>query len=134
MRTPWRLRLSSRFCSDSWFASSGEVLAVGDEDDAVGAFQHELARGVVVDLPRHRVELELRAHAADLAEVEREEVEEEGAVGLRRQRQHLAFVVRRQRVVDELQIRRLAAETRTVVDDLRGDLFGGVVEEDHGSR
>ena len=34
-------------------------LAVGDEHDAVGALEHELARRLVVDLPRHRVELEL---------------------------------------------------------------------------
>ena len=34
-------------------------LAVGDEHHAVGALQHELARRLVVDLPRHRVELEL---------------------------------------------------------------------------
>ena len=34
-------------------------LAVGDEHDAVGALQHELARRLVVDLPGHGVELEL---------------------------------------------------------------------------
>ena len=34
-------------------------LAVGDEHDAVGALEHELARRLVVDLPRHGVELEL---------------------------------------------------------------------------
>src|SRR6185369_16505195 len=85
-----------------------------------------------VDLPRHRVELELRAHAADLAEVEGKEVEEESAVRLRGQREHLALVVRRQRIVDELQIRRFSAEARTVVDDLGSDLFRRVIEEDHG--
>src|ERR1051325_391508 len=109
-----------------------EVLAVGDEHDSVGAFEHELARRVVVDLARHGVELQLRAHAADLAEVEGEKVEEKSAVRLRRQREHLALVVRRQRVVDELQVRRFSAETRPVVDDLRRDLFRRVVEEDHG--
>src|SRR5204862_5199162 len=111
-----------------------EVLAVGDEDDAVGALQHELTGGVVVDLSRHGVELQLGAHAANLAEVEGEEVEEESAVGLGGERQHLALVVRGQRVVDELQVGRLPAQTGTVIDDLRGDLFGGVVEEDHWKR
>jgi hypothetical protein len=34
-------------------------LAVGHEHDAIGALQHQLARRVVVALPRHGVELEL---------------------------------------------------------------------------
>ena len=40
-------------------------LAVGDEDDAVGALQHQLPGGVVVALPRDGVELELGGEAGD---------------------------------------------------------------------
>ena len=106
-------------------------LAVGDEHDAVRALEHELARGLVVDLPGHGVELELRREAGDRAEVERQEVEEQRAVGLRRERDHLAFPVVGNLAVDVMQVRRLSRPTRSVVDDLAGDLARGVVDERH---
>src|SRR5206468_531821 len=57
-------------------------LAVGDEHDSIRALQDELPRGVVVDLTRNCVELQLRAHSANFSEVEGEEVEEEGLVAV----------------------------------------------------
>src|SRR5512146_833650 len=57
-------------------------LAVGDEHDAVHALQDQLAAGVVVHLPGHGVEMEARLEAADRPQVHREEIEEQGALGL----------------------------------------------------
>src|SRR5260370_14925563 len=55
-------------------------LAVSHEHDAVRSLEHELTRRVVVDLPRHGVELQFRAHPANFSEVEWKEVEEKRAV------------------------------------------------------
>ena len=107
-------------------------LAVGDEDHAVDPLEDQLAAGVVEDLARHGVEVEAGGEAADRAEVEREEVEEQGAVGLGGQRDHLALRVGRGLVVDVLQVRRLAAQAGPVIDDLAVDLLAGVVDERHG--
>jgi hypothetical protein len=53
------------------------------EDDAVDALEDELAAGVVEHLTGHRVEVEAGLEASDLAEREREEVEEQRAVRAR---------------------------------------------------
>ena len=86
-------------------------LRVGDEDHAVDALQDQLAAGVVEDLAGHRVEVEARLEAADLAERERQEVEEQRALGLRREGDHLALRLGVGLVVDVLEVRRLPAET-----------------------
>src|SRR5512138_195056 len=107
-------------------------LRVGDEDDPVHALQDQLPAGVVEDLAGDRVEVEARLEAADLAEREREEVEEERALGLRREGDHLALRVGIGLGVDVLEIRRLPAEAGTVIDDLAVDLARAVVDEAHG--
>ena len=43
----------------------------------------------------------------------------------------LLLAVAGERIVDELKVRRFSAEAGPVVDDLRGDLFRGVIEKDH---
>ena len=97
-------------------------MRVGDEDDAVHAFEDELARGIVEDLTGHGVEVEARLEAAHRAEFERHEVEEECAVGLSRKTDQLAFSRGRSRIVDVLQVGRLAAQAGAVIDDLAVDL------------
>src|SRR5207237_10499567 len=87
----------------------GSVLTVSDEDDTVSALEHELPRRVVVDLTGHGVELQLRSHTADFSDVEGEEVEEERAIGLRGQREHLALRIRGKGIVNKLQIGGFAA-------------------------
>jgi hypothetical protein len=108
------------------------LLAVGDEHDAVRPLQDHPAGGVVEDLPGNRVELDARLHAPDGAELDGQEVEEEGPVGLGGQGEHLSLVADRQLLVDPLQVRRLAAQPRPVIDDLRRELFRRIVEQDHG--
>ena len=107
------------------------VLRVGDEHHAVDAFQDQLARGVVEDLAGNGVEVKARLEAAHGAEVEREEVEEERAVGFRGEGDQLSLRLRIGLVVDPLQVGRLAAQTGTVIDDLAVDLPRGVVDERH---
>ena len=68
---------------------------------------------------------------ADRAELDGQEVEEERAVGLGGQREHLALVLDGQLLVDPLQVGRLPAQAGAVVDDLGRQLLGRVVEEDH---
>src|SRR5690349_10776394 len=82
-------------------------LRIGHEDDAVDPLQDELPARVVVDLTRHRIEVEAGAEAPDLAQLEREEVEEEGAVHLGREGDHLPARLLRDAGIDMLQVRRL---------------------------
>src|SRR5439155_13828998 len=63
-------------------------LAVGDEYDAVRSLEHEAPRRIVVNLAGDRVQLEPRREAGDLSQIDGEEVEEQRAVGLRRERHH----------------------------------------------
>ena len=94
-------------------------------------FKMSLRRGVVEDLPGHRVEVEARLEAADLAERQRQEVEEERSLGLRREADHLPLVLGVRALVDVLEVRRLPAETGPVIDQLAVDLAGHVVDEAH---
>ncbi|MND07091.1 hypothetical protein D3C83_288720 [compost metagenome] len=66
--------------------------------------------------------MEAGFEAANLTQRQREEVEEERAVGLGRERDQLALRLGVRLVVDVLQVGRLPAETRAVVDDLAVDL------------
>src|SRR4029077_60140 len=68
---------------------------------------------------------------ADLTERERQEVEEERALGLRREADHLALRFGVRALVDVLQVRRFSAEARPVVDQLAVDLARHVVDEAH---
>jgi hypothetical protein len=109
-------------------------LGVGHEDDPIRPLEHELARLVVEDLARHRVELHARLHAADVAEVDGEEVEEEGSVRLGGQGEHLALHLVGKISVDVLEVGGLSTETGAVVDDLRREFLGRIVEQHHGRR
>ncbi len=91
------------------------------------------ARCVVEDLPRHGVEMETSLESADIAELERQEVEKQRSIGLRRQRNELPLSVGVRLVVNELQIGRLPAQTGAIVDDLAVYLSRSVVDERHSS-
>jgi hypothetical protein len=106
-------------------------LGVRHEHQAVDSLQHEFARRVVEDLSGDRVQLKAGLEAADDADVDRQQVEEQRAVGLCLQADHLPAALRRRLRVDVVEIGRLPAETRTVVHDLRGHLHRRVIEEDH---
>ena len=107
-------------------------LAVRHEDDAVGALQHELAGGVVEHLARHGVELQLGPEAPDHPHVHGQQIEEQGAVRVRVEGDHLAPGLEGRLPMDRAEVGGLPAEAGPVVDDLDRHLMGGVVEEHHG--
>ena len=106
-------------------------LGVGDEHDRVGALEHQLARLVVEDLAGDGIELDLEIEAPHFADVHGKEVEEERAVGLRGEGEHLPLRFGVELVEDDHQVRRLPTEAGTVIDDLRGHFARGVIEEIH---
>src|SRR5207253_2521010 len=109
-------------------------LAVGHEHDAIHALENQLAARVVVYLTRHRVEMEPGLEAPDGAQVHRQEVEEQRALGLCGERDHLAARVGRHLTVNVLEVGRLAAQARAVVHELAVDLAGRVIDHRHGTR
>ena len=106
-------------------------LAVGHEDHTVRSLQDELATGVVEHLTRNGVEVKSGGEPADGSEIEGQEIEEEGAVGLGGEGNHLALRIRRRLAVDVLQVGGLTAQPGTVVHDLTVDFLGGVIDESH---
>ena len=107
------------------------ALRVAHEDDAVHPLQDQLARGVVEDLSRDGVELDPRLEAPDDADVQGEEVEEQRAVRLGFQRDHLPARAGRGPAVDVMEVRRFSTQTGAVINDLGRHLHGGVVEKHH---
>ncbi len=91
--------------------------------------QDEFAAGVVEDLSGDGVEVNARLESANRAQVEGQEVEEQGSFRLCCQRDHLAFLLFGGFLVDELQIRRFTAQPGAVVNDLAVDLPGCKVDE-----
>ncbi len=113
------------------------VLRIGHEDDAIDAAQHDLARRIVDHLAWHGEERELGLETLDRHRLEREEIEEKRAIGAGRQRGHLAFglgVGHLDVGVDLLEIRRLPALRRAVVDDLHLQLPGRLIDDGHEMR
>src|SRR5205085_2113480 len=104
-------------------------LRIGYEDDAIDTAQDELAAGVVEDLSGDGVEVETGLEATDGAEVERQEVEEQSTDRLGGERDHLALLLVTGLVEDHLQVRRLAAESGAVIDDLAVDLAGREIDK-----
>jgi hypothetical protein len=69
------------------------------------------------------------AESADLAEVDRKEIEEESSFGLRGKGDQFAFVLSARDLIDILQIRCLPSQTRTVVYDFAVDFPGNIINE-----
>ena len=107
--------------------------AVGDEGDGVRFLEHDLAGAVVEDLPRHGVELQLDAEVVPGAEVDREQVEEEGAIVAGLQVHQPAGAAGGHHAVDGLEVGGLPAERRTVIHDFERQLALAHVELDHGA-
>src|SRR5208337_2745023 len=78
---------------------------------------------------RNRVQVNARLEAPQRAQVQRQEIEEQGSIGLGRERDHLTLLLFGCFLEDELQIRRLTAQPGAVVDDLAVDLACCEVDE-----
>src|SRR5215467_11184983 len=107
-------------------------LRVGHEDQPVYPAQDELARHVVVDLARNRVELELGGETAHGGGRDGQEVEEERAVVTRGERDHVPLARLRQALVDVLEVRGFSRHSGAVVHDLEVDDLLRVVDDRHG--
>src|SRR6185503_16134033 len=93
-------------------------LRIGYEHDAIDAAQDELTGGIVNDLTRNGVELKLGDKAFNNQSVEREKVEEQGAVGGSSERNKVATILRVNALMDVTEISGFAAQRRTVINDL----------------
>ena len=106
---------------------------IGDENEAIGAMENELAGRIIVDLAGHGVELEACLVAVDFCRMHREEIEEERAVRRGGERYEVTTLLLIHFGVDVSEIGRLATEGGATVDNLERDLFGLVVDECHRS-
>src|SRR5664280_2407197 len=97
----------------------------------IHTLQNQLPARIVVYLAGNRVEMEAGLEAANRSEIHRKKIEKERALRFSREGDELAAGVRLHAAVDVLEIRCLAAESRTVIHDLAGDLAGGIVDHRH---
>jgi hypothetical protein len=104
-------------------------LRIGYEHDAIDAAQDQLASSIVNDLTGDGVELKLGDKAFDNQSVERKKVEEKGAIGGSSERDKVATVLRVNALVDVAEVSGLAAQRRTVINDLKLNLAAGVIND-----
>ncbi len=107
------------------------AIGIGDEDDPVHVAQDEPPRRCVVALSGDRVEVKTDAEPAHLPQIDRQEVEEEGALVLGGDRDQAPARLLRQATVNVQEIGGLTAQAGAVVDDLGVNLPGRNVDE-HG--
>jgi hypothetical protein len=79
-------------------------LGIGYENDSIDSTQNQFTGGVVIHLARHGIELEFGGKSFNGSQIQRQEIEEQGSIGFRRQRHHLAFVLIRNLAMNDLQI------------------------------
>ena len=106
-------------------------LRIRDEDDAIGALQNQAATRFVKYLAGNRIEMEARLESAHGAEIERKKIEEKGAIGLGRERDHFPLLARARMLVNPLQIGGLPAQAGTVVHELAVNFASGKIYKWH---
>src|SRR5207247_4365193 len=106
-------------------------LRIRHEYDSIDPFQDQLAARIVVDLPGYRIEVKPGAKPPDLPQLQRKEVEEQRAVHLRGQGDHLAAGFLGDARINVLEIGGFAAEAGTVIDDFAVDLARRVIDQRH---
>ncbi len=113
--------------------SGAARVAVGDEDEAIGTAEDDLAGGVVVGLTGDGVELEAGAVAVDEDAFDGEEVEEERAVAHGGEGDEVAAGGVIEPLVDPGEVGGFSGHGGAGVDEFEGDLAGFVVEDGHGA-
>src|SRR3569623_3134932 len=94
------------------------TLRIGDKHDAVGARQYRLASAVMSDLAGHGKQLELHQQAGGRAKTQWEQIEKQRAIVTRFERHHLPLALGPQHIVQPHEIGGLAAQRRSVIDQL----------------
>jgi hypothetical protein len=97
-------------------------LGIGNEDDAVGAGEHQFPGRCIIHLPGNGEELQANRHAAHAGHSNRQKVEIKRAIRRRREGHHLAAVLRFRRGMDVLQRGGLPSKPRTVEHQLEDEL------------
>ena len=107
-------------------------MRIGHKNDAVHTAQDQLAGRVVNDLARDGVELKLRDEPLDDNSVQRQEIEEQGAIRRGGERDQVAPVFGINPLVNVRQVSGLAAKGGTVIDNFELNFATGVVDDRHG--
>ncbi len=105
---------------------------VRDEDQGIGPLQDEAARGGVHGLPGDGEDLELEVEAAKARRLQGQQVEQDGPILGRVDRDQLTPTRGQGVLVEDLEVGRLPPDGRAVVDDLDLDRPLAVVQLDHG--
>jgi hypothetical protein len=98
---------------------------------SVNPLQNEFPACRIEDLARDSIEMKTHLEAPDISERKRKKVKEEGALGLRSQRDELALLIRVRLLVHILQVCGLSAQAWTIIDDLAVNLSGSIVYKGH---
>jgi hypothetical protein len=106
-------------------------IGVGDEHDAVGPGEHDAPRRVVAHLAGHGVQLDADLVPEHVAQLEGEQIEEQRPIVRRLDRHELLTPLGIGEVVQDLEVRRLAAERRPVVHEFRVERPLGAVPLRH---
>ncbi len=106
-------------------------LRIRDENYAVGTLQNQSPARFVENLAGNGVKMKARLESAHGAEIEGQKVEEKGAIRLRRQRNHLPFLIRSRVLVNPLQIGGLPAKAGAVINQLAVDFACRKIDKRH---
>src|SRR5260370_25191637 len=108
-------------------------MRIRHEDHAVHTPENQLSSRIVNHLAGDGVQLEFCFETLQHDRVHRQKIKKKGSIGRGCQRNEIATITRRDARMDVLQVSRLPAESRPVIDNLELDLFDGVVDDRHGS-
>ena len=106
-------------------------VGIGNEDHAIATLQDQLARGIIIDLTGHGIELKLRPHARHGTQIEGQEVEVQGAIGLGGDGDQFARRICGSFGVHDLQVGGLSTTPGTVKDDFAVHFPGGKIDLNH---
>src|SRR5262249_48966201 len=96
---------------------------------AIHAAQNQFPAGVIKHLAWNRVQVDASLEAAHGAQIQRQEIEEQGSLSLGSERDHLALLSFGGLLENTLQIGSLAAQPGAIVNDLAIDLAGCKIDE-----
>src|SRR4029434_991340 len=108
-------------------------LRISDDNETIHAAQDQLPGRVVNHLARNRIKLKFRHEPFDHDRVQRKKIEKQRALRRGRQRNELPAIQRINPLMDVIQIRRLPAKGRTVVNDFELNLATRVINDRHST-
>ena len=98
------------------------TLGVCHKHNAINTAKHQLTGAVVINLTGNGIKLETGLETLDIAKIQRKEVKEQGTVAFGSQGHHVRALVLGHFLVNHLEVRGLATQTRSVVHHLTTNL------------